>query len=84
VCSRRKGKGLTVEFLERIFMKSAKSYKRSVFGKIVQQRLLARAGRRQNRSTAVILIADYWIENPPIRFPDTGRGRNPSLRDSRA
>jgi len=62
VLAEEKGKGLTVEFLERIFMKSAKSYKAAVYaGKsFVKDFWRGKAADKQiNRAESV--IADYWI-----------------------
>jgi hypothetical protein len=62
VLAEEKGKGLTVEFLERIFMKSAKSYKAAVYsGKsFVKDFWRGQAADKQINS-AESVIADYWI-----------------------
>jgi hypothetical protein len=62
VLAEEKGKGLSVEFLERIFMKSAKSYKAAVYSgqSFVKDFWRGQAADKQiNRAESV--IADYWI-----------------------
>jgi hypothetical protein len=62
VLADEKGKGLTVEFLERIFMKNAKSYKAALYtGKSFTKDFWhGQVADKQVNSTESV-IADYWI-----------------------
>ena len=57
-----KGKGLTVEFLERIFMKNAKSYKAALYsGKSFTKDFWRGQAADKQVNSAQSVIADYWI-----------------------
>jgi hypothetical protein len=57
-----KGKGLTVEFLERIFMKNAKSYKAVVYsGKSFAKDFWRGHAADKQVNSGESVIADYWI-----------------------
>lgn len=62
VLAEEKGKGLTVEFLERIFMKSAKSYKSVLYsGKSFTKDFWHGQAADKQVNNAESVIADYWI-----------------------
>jgi hypothetical protein len=62
VLAEEKGKGLTVEFLERIFMKSAKSYKAALYsGKSFTKDFWRGQAADKQVNSAESVIADYWI-----------------------
>lgn len=62
VLAEEKGKGLTVEFLERIFMKSAKSYKSALYsGKSLNKDFWRGQAADKQVNSAESVIADYWI-----------------------
>jgi len=62
VLAEEKGKGLTVEFLERIFMKSAKSYKAALYsGKSFSKDFWRGQAADKQVNSAESVIADYWI-----------------------
>ena len=62
VLAEEKGKGLTVEFLERIFMKSAKSYKAAVYsGKSFAKDFWRGQAADEQVNSGESVIADYWI-----------------------
>lgn len=62
VLAEEKGKGLTVEFLERIFMKSAKSYKAALYlGKSFTTDFWRGQAADKQVNSPESVIADYWI-----------------------
>lgn len=62
VLAEEKGKGLTVEFLERIFMKNAKSYKSALYsGKSFAKDFWHGQAADKQVNSAESIIADYWI-----------------------
>jgi hypothetical protein len=62
VLAEEKGKGLTVEFLERIFMKSAKSYKAALYsGKSFSKDFWSGQAADKQVNSGEAVIADYWI-----------------------
>jgi len=62
VLAEEKGKGLTVEFLERIFMKNAKSYKAALYsGKSFTKDFWRGQAADKQVNSAQSVIADYWI-----------------------
>jgi hypothetical protein len=62
VLAEEKGKGLTVAFLERIFMKSAKSYKAAVYaGKSFANDFWRGQAADKQVNSGESVIADYWI-----------------------
>ena len=62
VLAEEKGKGLTVEFLERIFMKNAKSYKSALYsGKSFTKDFWQGQAADKQVNSAESVIADYWI-----------------------
>jgi len=62
VLAEEKGKGLTVEFIERIFMKSAKSYKAALYsGKSFTKDFWHGQAADKQINSAESVIADYWI-----------------------
>lgn len=62
VLAEEKGKGLSVEFLERIFMKSAKSYKAAAYsGKSFAKDFWRGQAADKQINSAESVIADYWI-----------------------
>jgi hypothetical protein len=62
VLAEEKGKGLTVEFLERIFMKNAKSYKAALYlGKSFSKDFWRGQAADKQVNSGESVIADYWI-----------------------